>query len=190
MRPHRGGLILLSVCLSAISVEILLVDAPAGTRQQKDQPAAESSSGQLKKPLPSAILKKPTTQKIGQATPGTKTQEHLSNTLQRPAKEDATDGQKKARPMHRQGKRSKKAKTQAMITSRTDLTYHGILEDPSRYDPRHNRQTAGTPDPQTPDLIQDHFEELDRNRDGKVDPVEKAFGRLDMDRDLSARHWQ
>ncbi|HXX76749.1 MAG TPA: EF-hand domain-containing protein [Nitrospiraceae bacterium] len=189
MRARRAGFILLSVCLSAISCEILLVDAPAGTRQQNDQAPTESS-GQLKKPLPSATLKKPTKQKIGQASPGTRAQEHLSNTLQHPAKEDATEGQKKARPLHRKGKGSKKAKTQAVITSRTDLTYHGILQDPSRYDPRHNRHTAGTPDPQTPELTHDHFQELDRNGDGKIDPVEKAFGRLDMDRDLSARHWQ
>jgi hypothetical protein len=31
---------------------------------------------------------------------------------------------------------------------------------------------------------------LDRNQDGKIDPVERAFGRIDMDRDLPTRTLQ
>jgi hypothetical protein len=96
--------------------------------------------------------------------------------------------------VRRHGKERKnvnaKAEVKAVVKPHTDLMYHGILEDPSRYDPRQNRQTAGAPDPQTPELTHDHFQELDRNRDGKIDPVERAFGRLDMDRDLSTRNWQ
>jgi hypothetical protein len=166
-----------------------LTHASAGSRQQKGQSSAESS-GQRKRPLLSPILKKPISQNMEQASAGTKAQEISSNTLPRQAKEGAADAQKKARSVHRQGKGSKKAKAQAVIKPHTDLTYHGILENPSRYDPRHNRQTAGTPDPQTSELTHDHFQELDHNRDGKIDPVERTFGRLDMDRDLSARHWQ
>lgn len=189
MRTYCLRFILLSVCVSVIDCGMTLTHTSAGSRQQKGQSSAESS-GQLKKPLPSPILKKPISQKMEQASAGTKAQEISSNTLPRPAKEGAADAQKKARSVHRQGKVSKKAKAQAVIKPHTDLTYHGILENPSRYDPRHNRQTAGTPDPQTPELTHDHFQELDHNRDGKIDPVERTFGRLDMDRDLSARHWQ
>src|SRR4029078_7876270 len=46
------------------------------------------------------------------------------------------------------------------------------------------------PSPQTPDLTHDHFQELDRNQDGMIDPVERAFGRIDMDRDLHTRTLQ
>ena len=65
--------------------------------------------------------------------------------------------------------------------------HYGILEDPQRYDPRPRADSASVPSPQTPDLAHDHFQELDRNQDGLIDPVEKAFGRIDMDRDLQTR---
>ncbi len=84
----------------------------------------------------------------------------------------------------------KKHAPKAVVQPRQDLTHHGLLEDAQRYDPRLNHQTAGVQNPQTPDLTHDHFQELDRNLDGRVDPVERAFGRLDMDRDLHNRHPQ
>jgi hypothetical protein len=87
-------------------------------------------------------------------------------------------------------RRKTKPKAEAIVKPRTDLMYHGLLESPSRYDPRQNHQTTGALAPQTSDLTHDHFQELDRNRDGKIDPVERVFGRLDMDRDLSHRQWQ
>jgi hypothetical protein len=86
-----------------------------------------------------------------------------------------------------QAKVGKKVTPKAVVQPRTDLMYYGILEDSQRYDPRPNPHTAGVPNPQTPDLTHDHFQELDRNQDGKIDPVERAFGRLDMDRDLHNR---
>jgi hypothetical protein len=79
---------------------------------------------------------------------------------------------------------SKKAVPKALVLPRTDLMHYGVLENAQRYDPRPH---AGVPHPQTPDVIHDHFQELDRNRDGAIDPVERAFGRIDMDRDLDAR---
>ncbi|MDE3220952.1 MAG: hypothetical protein KGO23_16450 [Nitrospirota bacterium] len=84
----------------------------------------------------------------------------------------------------------KKAAPKVVVQPRTDLMYHGLLEDPQRYDPRPNYRTAGVPNPQTAELAHDHFQELDRNRDGKIDPVERAFGRLDMERDLHSRQPQ
>jgi hypothetical protein len=35
--------------------------------------------------------------------------------------------------------------------------------------------------------VRDHFLELDRNQDGHVDPVERVFGRLDMEHDFQPR---
>ena len=84
----------------------------------------------------------------------------------------------------------KKVVPKAVVQPRTDLIYYGVLEDSQRYDPRPNPHTAGVPNPQTPDLTHDHFQELDRNQDGKIDPVERAFGRIDMDRDLHNRQLQ
>lgn len=75
----------------------------------------------------------------------------------------------------------------AVVQPRTDLMYHGMLESPQRYDPRRNHLGAGVPDPHNPELTHDHFQELDRNQDGTIDPVERTFGRPDMDRDLHDR---
>jgi hypothetical protein len=167
----------------------IFTDASAGSRQQKEQSSVESGD-RLRKPLPNPALKKPIRQKTEQIPARAKAEDSGLLLSEAGAGLSPSGAQKKARPVHRQGKGSKKAKPQAVVKPRTDLTYHGILESPSRYDPRQNRQTAGAPDPQTPDLTHDHFQELDRNRDGMIDPVERAFGRLDMDRDLSAHQWQ
>ena len=75
----------------------------------------------------------------------------------------------------------------AVVQPRTDLMYHGMLESSQRYDSRRNHLGAGVPDPYNPELTHDHFQELDRNHDGTIDPVERTFGRPDMDRDLYDR---
>jgi hypothetical protein len=84
----------------------------------------------------------------------------------------------------------KKEAPKAVVQPRTDLMYHGMLETPQRYDPRRNQLGAGVPDPHTHELTHDHFQELDRNQDGMIDPVERTFGRPDMDRDLHDRRPQ
>lgn len=81
----------------------------------------------------------------------------------------------------------RKRAPKAVVQSRTDLMYHGMLESPQRYDPRRSHLGTGVPDPYNPELTHDHFQELDRNQDGSIDPVERTFGRLDMDRDLHNR---
>jgi hypothetical protein len=63
-----------------------------------------------------------------------------------------------------------------------------MMEDFQRYDPRPNHRAGVVQDPQAPGLAHDHFPELDRNQDGRIDPVERAFGRLDMERDLPTIH--
>ena len=83
--------------------------------------------------------------------------------------------------------KSKKIMPKAVAQPRTDLIHYGILEDFQRYDPRPHADSSSVPSPQTPDLTHDHFQELDRNQDGIIDPVERAFGRIDMDRDLHNR---
>jgi hypothetical protein len=81
----------------------------------------------------------------------------------------------------------KKTTSKAVLQPRTDLIQYGVLRDSQRYDPRPYSRHGGLPHPQTSDLTFDHFQELDRNQDGMIDPVERAFGRIDMDRDLLSR---
>ena len=100
--------------------------------------------------------------------------------------EAPSTGRKSRRAM----KASKKAAVKAVVQPRTDLIPYGMLEDSQRYDPRPRAASPGVPSPQTLDLTHDHFQELDRNQDGRIDPVERAFGRIDMDRDLHTRTLQ
>jgi hypothetical protein len=96
-----------------------------------------------------------------------------------------------ARKSRRSLKVSKKAVAKAAVVQpRTDLIPYGMLEDSQRYDPRPRAVSAGVPSPQRHDVTHEHFQELDRNQDGKIDPVERAFGRIDMDRDLHSRALQ
>lgn len=76
------------------------------------------------------------------------------------------------------------------VTAQPDLSYHGILHRPQRYDPSQGRRrSAGVRHPQTGDVVHDHFEELDKNRDGLIDPIERTRGRLDIERDMVQYRW-
>jgi hypothetical protein len=84
-------------------------------------------------------------------------------------------------------KARKKITSKAVLQPRTDLIHYGVLKDSQRYDPSPNFRHGRVPHPQASDLTYDHFQELDRNQDGMIDPVEQAFGRIDMERDLLSR---
>jgi hypothetical protein len=95
-----------------------------------------------------------------------------------------------ARRAHRRARGAKRLRPQATLTPKPDVSYHGMLEQPQRYAPQHQHSRGGVPNPNAGALLHDHFQELDKNRDGSIDPFERAFGRLDMDRDLADRQWQ
>lgn len=97
---------------------------------------------------------------------------------------------KTARRGQRHSKAGKQLRPQATIAPKPDLSYHGILEQPQRYAPQYEHSKGGVPNPNTRVLLHDHFQELDRNRDGTIDPFERALGRLDMDHDLADRQRQ
>jgi hypothetical protein len=90
---------------------------------------------------------------------------------------------------HRSRKNPAVVRPPATVQPKLDLSYHGILEHPQRYDPRLQRHNGAPHNPQASELLHDHFQELDKNHDGVLDPFERALGRLDMDRDLSNRQW-
>ena len=90
----------------------------------------------------------------------------------------------------RHRKAGNKRRPPAIVQPKPDLSYHGMFEQPQRYDPSRDRQTGRAPNPQAGELQQEHFQELDKNHDGMIDPFERAFGRLDMDRDVSNHQWK
>ena len=114
--------------------------------------------------------------------------ERQSEAIQRQAKPVQADLKLPRSKNPRHMKVHKKEMPKAVVEPSIDLMYHGMLESPQRYDPRRNHRVgAGAPDPHNPELTHDHFQELDRNQDGAIDPIERTFGRLDMDRDLYDR---
>ena len=97
---------------------------------------------------------------------------------------------KASRRAHRHSRERKVLRPQVMITPKPDLSYHGMLEQPQRYTPQYQQGKGSAPNPNAGTLLHDHFQELDKNRDGAIDPFERALGRLDIDRDLADRQWQ
>ena len=93
------------------------------------------------------------------------------------------------RRAHRRIRGAKRLKDQIPITPKADVSFYGMLEQPQRYSPHYEKGRRG-PNPNAGALLHDHFQELDKNRDGSIDPFERAVGRLDIDRDLADRQWQ
>ena len=95
---------------------------------------------------------------------------------------------KRSHSVRKNTRKSQRTRSQGTITQ--DLSYLGVLEGPRRYDPSSNQQRGAVPNPRARDVRVDHFQELDKNQDGVLDPIERATSRLDIDRDLSNRHWK
>ena len=148
------------------SAPVVVVAKP--TKQQSEQGGNPSIQRAKKSPISAATERQP-------------------EAIQKQAKPVPTELKPKSPKRHRRMKVHKKGAPKAVVQPRTDLMYHGMLESPQRYDPRRNHLGAGVQDPHTLELTHDHFQELDRNQDGTIDPVERTFGRLDMDRDLHDR---
>jgi hypothetical protein len=88
----------------------------------------------------------------------------------------------------RKGVRGRKSRlSQPASASIPDLAHHGLLTPPHQFqlDQANRRSIVVTP--RSGDLAHDHFLELDKNRDGVLDPLERAVGRLDIERDLNNR---
>ena len=146
-----------------------VVVASKPPRQQSEQGQNLSIQRARKSPIPAATGRQP-------------------EAIQKQAEPVPTELKPASPKSPRRMKVQKKDAPKAVVQPRTDLMYHGMLESPQRYDPRRNHHVgAGVPDPYNPELTLDHFQELDHNQDGSIDPVERVFGRLDMDRDFHDR---
>lgn len=113
------------------------------------------------------------------------TNKSVASTLR--GKKSATRS-KRSNSVRKKTRKSQRTRSQRTITQ--DLSYHGVLETPRRYDPSSSQPNGAVPNPGARDVSVDHFEELDKNRDGVLDPLERATSRLDIDRDLRNRHWK
>ena len=183
-KGYLGLTILAGVCTVAL-VGAELGQALAAQKKSKEQ--APSVVPAIS-PKPSPELAQKSTRATARKTAVSTVPEQQPEVLQGQTKQTPTESKTTGRKGHRQVKISKKIPPKAVVQPRTDLMYHGMLESPQRYDPRRNHHVgAGIPDPYNPELTLDHFQELDHNQDGSIDPVERVFGRLDMDHDLHDR---
>jgi hypothetical protein len=179
----------------------IIVERQPDPSQKQTKPAAIASKPtDSKGPMPVAMERAPEviekhakpasteSKLVSPKSPIPIAMERHSEVIQRQAKPVQADLKLKRLKNSRHMKVHKKEMPKAVVEPSIDLMYHGMLESPQRYDPRRNHRVgAGVPDPHNPELTHDHFQELDRNQDGSIDPVERVFGRLDMDRDLYDR---
>jgi hypothetical protein len=116
--------------------------------------------------------------------------ERQPDDIQKQAKSVRTEFKQKRSKRSRRMNVHKRELPKAVVQPRADLMYYGMLESPQRYDHRRNHLGGRVPNPDILDLTHDHFQELDRNQDGTIDPIERTFGRPDMYRDLHDRRTQ
>jgi hypothetical protein len=116
--------------------------------------------------------------------------ERLPDDIQKQMKSVRTEFKQKRSKRSRRMNVHARELPKAVMQPRADLMYYGMLESPQRYDPRRNHLGGSVPNPDILELTHDHFQELDRNQDGTIDPIERTFGRSDMDRDLHDRRPQ
>lgn len=182
LHPIMRGLLIVGLLLALSGLEELVLPLSAIPSKPKKeakplvvQPVAPD------RPVSSGPLPKGKTKKLDENKSGKNTVAEL------PGQTPSLRSPLKTR---RHQKAGKKLRPPAIVQPKQNLSYHGMLEQPQRYDPSRDRRTGGAPNPQARELLHDHFQELDKNHDGRIDPFERALGRLDIDRDLNNRQWE
>lgn len=160
-------------------VEPFVLAAPAKSKKEATPPVVQPRAPDQPVPttLPKVVTKKSASAESGKSVAAA-------------SQEGQTPSDRAPRKIRRHQKAGKKLRPPAIVQPKPNLSYHGILEQPQRYDPSRDRRAGRAPNPQAGELLHDHFQELDKNHDGMIDPFERAFGRLDIDRDLSNRQWE
>lgn len=180
-RPYQVGLLLAGVLMTLGSfgeLKPFALAASAKSKKEANQPVVQPPAAD--RPVP------PTRPKfIAKKSARGESDKSLAPELPEQTPSDRAPGK-----IRRHQKAGKKFRPPAVVQPKPNLSYHGILKQPQRYDPSRDRRTGRLPNPQAGELLHDHFQELDKNHDGLIDPFERAFGRLDIDRDLSNRQWE
>ena len=179
--PYICGLLLAGVLVTLGGfgeLEPLVLAAPAKSKKDAKPPVAQPIAPD--RSVPAKLSK------VGAKQPA-RTE---SSKIVTAASQGQTPSARAPRKIRRHRKAGKKWRPPAIVQPKPDLSYHGILEQPQRYDPSRDRRAGRVPNPQAGEILHDHFQELDKNHDGMIDPFERAFSRLDMDRDVSNHQWE
>jgi len=180
-RPYRCGILLVGVLTTLGSLGELAPSLSA---------AAAKSKKEAKLPMVEPIVSDrsvPTTRQKVEARKLAKTESGKSVAV---TSQGQTPSERTSRKTRRHQKARAKIHPPAIVQPKPNLSYYGILEQPQRYDPSRDRQTGRVLNPFAGELLHDHFQELDKNHDGVIDPLERALGRLDIDRDVNNRQWK
>jgi hypothetical protein len=156
--------------------------SPASPRAAKDKPVEKQSAPEPPRPKEKGKSAQPSKAQIEKPIKPESKSQLAKETGQRKA------ANRQGAKTRRQG--PKKLPPRAINEPKPDWSYMGQFQAPQRYDPSHDFQKGGPLNPQAGDVLHEHFQELDRNRDGVIDPLERASSRLDIDRDLVGRRWQ
>jgi len=139
----RCSCIIVLVCFSSIAVFGAIVDQGVAAQKKvsKQAPPAISVKPLSASPKPARAN--------AQSRPSTSiaptAREKRAKSVGSEDKETPASSKTSPHKSSRKAKGKKKARLKAVGQSRTDLMYHGMLEDPGRYDPRPNYRTAGVP---------------------------------------------
>jgi hypothetical protein len=183
-----GRRILKSVVFGAVCSLVILaamvgraIAATTHTKESTPVAASHKSAKQDSRHPPIQRIKKKSVPAVTERQP---------DDIQKQAKSVQTEVKPKRSKRSRRMNVHNRELPKAVVQPRADLMYYGMLESPQRYDPRRNHLGGSVPNPDILELTHDHFQELDRNQDGTIDPIERTFGRPDMDRDLHDRRPQ
>ena len=179
--PYTCGFILAGVLVTLGGfgeLESLVLAATGKPKNEAKQPVVQpiTPDRQVPAKLPKVGAKKPATTESSKTVAA--------------ASQGQTPSDRATRKIRRHQKAAKKWRPPAIVQPKPDLSYYGILEQPQRYDPSRDRRSGRAPNPQASEILHDHCQELDKNHDGLINPFERAFGRLDMDRDVSNHQWE
>jgi hypothetical protein len=98
---------------------------------------------------------------------------------------------KKKKPSDRQTSKASRGRkpvpSETVAESMPGIAHDSLLAAPHRYRLNRGDRNSVVVTPHPGDLVQDRFLELDKNRDGFIDPLERATGRLDIERDIISR---
>ena len=180
-RPYRCGIVLVGILATLGSVGVLVPSlsiVSAKSKKEAKLPTVE--------PIVSDRSVSTSRQNVGVR----KRAKAESGTSVAVPSKGQTSSERAPRKTRRNQKARAKPHPPAIVQPKPNLSYHGIFEQPQRYDPSRDRQTGRVRNPLAGELLHDHFQELDKNHDGMIDPLERTLGRLDIDRDLNNRQWE
>jgi hypothetical protein len=180
-RPYKCGVVLVGVLAALGSIGLPVSSLSAASARSKKE---------AKLPIIESIVSDRSVSTMRQKVEARKLAKTESGKSVAVESQGQTPPDRTSRKTRRHQKATVKIRLPAIVQPKPNLSCHGILQQPQRYDPSRDRRTGRVRNPLAGELLHEHFQELDKNYDGMIDPFERALGRLDLDHDLNNRQWE